>query len=106
MDFKALGSRLGIDEEDFMELVELFITTTLDDIEKIRQGLTDNNPVDAAAAAHSIKGAAGNLGLDDIYSLSKKMEEQAKSGSLDQFDVHIKNLEIKVNALASIADDH
>lgn len=100
MDFKALGSRLGIDEEDFMELVELFITTTLDDIEKIRQGLTDNNPVDAAAAAHSIKGAAGNLGLDDIYSLSKKMEEQAKNGSLDQFDVYIKNLETKVNALA------
>ena len=36
MDFKELGSRLGIDEDDFMELVELFISTSLGDIDKIK----------------------------------------------------------------------
>jgi HPt (histidine-containing phosphotransfer) domain-containing protein len=101
MDFKELGSRLGIDEEDFMELVELFVTTSLGDIEKIKKGLEDDNPADAAAASHSIKGAAGNLGFDDISELASKMETQAKSGSLDNFDSYITDIQAQVEALAS-----
>ena len=99
MDFNDLASRLGIDEEDMKELVELFVTTTLSDIEKIRKGISDNNPADAAAAAHSIKGAAGNLGFDEIFSMARDMEMQAKKGSLENFDGYISDLENKVNAL-------
>lgn len=99
MDFNDLASRLGIDEEDMKELVELFITTTLSDIEKIRKGISDNNPVDAAAASHSIKGAAGNLGFDDIFCLARDMEMQAKKGSLDNFNVYTHDIEDRVNAL-------
>ena len=99
MDFNDLASRLGIDEEDMKELVELFVTTTLSDIEKIRKGISDNNPAAASAASHSIKGAAGNLGFDEIFSLSRDMEMQAKKGSLENFDGYISDLENKVNAL-------
>ena len=35
MDFKALGSNLGLDEDEFMELLELFVRTADDDIKKI-----------------------------------------------------------------------
>ncbi len=99
MDFNDLASRLGIDEEDFKELVELFVTTSISDIEKIRKGLSQNNPTDAAAASHSIKGAAGNLGFDEIFSLARDMEMQAKKGSLDNFEGYISDLENKVTAL-------
>jgi len=102
MDFKELGSRLGIDEEDFMELVELFVTTSLADIDKIKNGVSENNPADAAAASHSIKGAAGNLGFDDIFEMAKNMEMQAKGGSLENFDTYINDLQAKVNALADV----
>ncbi len=73
MDFQDLASRLGIDDEDFMELVELFIVTTLSDIDKIKKGVQKSSCQDAAAASHSIKGASGNMGYDDIFELSKKM---------------------------------
>mgnify|MGYP002725668101 CR=1 FL=1 len=99
MNFKDLASRLGIDDEDFMELVELFVTTTLTDIDKIKKGVLEQNPTNAAAASHSIKGASGNLGFDDIFTLSKDMEMQAKQGSLDNFDNYIDDLENMVNAL-------
>lgn len=99
MDVTDLASRLEIDEDEAKEFVELFITTTRSDIEKIRKGLLNQKPADAAAAAHSIKGAAGNLGFDDIFSLAGKMEMQAKDGSLDHFDVYLHDLETKVNAL-------
>ncbi len=99
MDFNDLASRLGIDEEDFKELVELFVTTSFSDIEKIRKGVLKNKPADAAAASHSIKGAAGNLGFDEIFSLARDMEMQAKSGSLENFEDYLSDLESRVNAL-------
>lgn len=100
MDFQDLAIRLGIDEEDVIELVELFVTTTRDDIEKIKNGLIGNNAQDAAAASHSIKGAAGNLGFDDMAELAKKLEIQAKTGSLDGMAELVSNLEVKLDALA------
>lgn len=86
MDFEALASRLGIDMEDFLELVELFYTTCQADMEKIRTSIRDNSPAAAAAAAHSIKGAAGNLGFEEMAALAQKMEFQGKADSLEGFD--------------------
>ncbi len=99
MDFKDLASRLGLDEEDFVELAELFVTTTLSDIDKIKKGIAENNTADAAAASHSIKGAAGNLGFNDIFELTKKMEAQAKEGDLNGFDTYISDIEEKLKAI-------
>jgi HPt (histidine-containing phosphotransfer) domain-containing protein len=99
MDFKQLASEIGIDDEDFMELVALFITTTLSDLAKIKQGVSENRPEDAAAASHSIKGAAGNMGFGEMFALTKKMEFQAKEGNLENFDAYIIDLETQVKGL-------
>ncbi len=101
MDFKHLASNIGIDEEDYMELVELFITTTLSDLEKIKQGFLENCPEDAAAAAHSIKGAAGNMGFEYMFTLAQTMEVAAKSGSLEKFDTYIRDLETHLKAFST-----
>lgn len=97
MDFQDLASRLGIDEEDFMELVELFVETTQSDIEKIKSGVNQGNAQEAAAASHSIKGAAGNLGFNDMFEHAKSMEMQAKAGSLEGFEKMIADLETMLN---------
>jgi len=102
MDFKDLASRLEIDEDDFMELVELFVTTTFSDIDKIKKGIEKGNYQDVAAASHSIKGAAGNLGFEDMFTLARDMEMQARQGNLDHFEDWVPDLENKVNALKNI----
>ena len=99
MDFKDLAARLGVEEEDFRELAELFVQTCRTDLEKIRQGMSSGIPADAAAAAHSIKGAAGNLGFEDMAELAQKMEFQAKAGSLDHFETYTSDLEKMINGL-------
>ena len=99
MEFKDLAARLGIEIEDFIELVELYVQTCRADLEKIRHGVLLGVPADAAAAAHSIKGAAGNLGFDGMAELAKKMEVQAKAGSLENFGEYIRDLEKRLTDL-------
>ncbi len=93
MSFEDLASRLGIDTEDFIELVELFITTTRSDMDKIRRAMDGNNPSDAAAAAHSIKGAAANLGYGEMAEITKTMESLGKDGSLEGFEGYLSELD-------------
>jgi HPt (histidine-containing phosphotransfer) domain-containing protein len=99
MAYKNLASRLGMDEGDVEELVDLFITTTFSDIDNIKKSVADGHSADAAAVSHSIKGVAGNMGFDDIFALSKEMEQQARQGNLEQFDVYLSELEKKMNRL-------
>jgi len=99
MDYKHLADQLDMDETDFMELAALFVDTTRSDMEKIRQGVSTGNSRQAAAAAHSIKGAAGNLGFTHMAVLAEKMESAANSDCLDDFDAYITDLEAQVDAL-------
>ncbi len=93
MNFEDLASRLGIDKEDFIELVELFITTTRSDMDKISRAMDEKNPTDAAAAAHSIKGAAANLGYEGMAEITKTMEALGKDGSLEGFEGYMSELD-------------
>ena len=84
MNFKGLASNLGLDEEDFNELVEIFTDTSFSDIEKINSGLKENNADTIAQAAHSIKGAAANLGFKEIASFAKDIEMDAKEDNITE----------------------
>lgn len=97
MDFEDLASRIGIDEEDFMELAGLFITTTRSDMDKIQQAMAEENPSDAAAAAHSIKGAAGNLGFEELAELAGIIESRGKEGSLEGIGDHMAQMEQRLS---------
>ncbi len=102
MDFDFLASRLGIDREDFIELTELFVTTTQKDMDKIRQAVSEANPADAASAAHSIKGAAANLGFEDMADLAKTMEFQGKEGDLNGFDTYMDDMDKMLGELNAL----
>ncbi len=101
MDFKELAANLGIDEADFMELVELFISTAREDINRIEAGLSAGDAQAAAAASHSIKGAAGNLGFMDMAGIAQTMEMQAKNNNLSGFDDLLSRLKALLEKIES-----
>lgn len=84
MDIKAAAAGLGLDEDEFAEIVELFIDTAQSDIDKLREGFESGDAEKAANAAHSLKGASGTLGFIDISEIAKKAEEDAKNNDLDK----------------------
>jgi len=82
MDFKLMASSLGFGERDFLELVELLVTVSLSDLSAIEDGLAQGNSHKISQAAHSIKGAAGNLGFGEIAAMAEEMESLANRGDL------------------------
>lgn len=83
MDFHNIESFIGVDTHEAGELGRLLAKTLASDLEKIRRGIRDNDVESIAFVAHSIKGAAGNLGFERLSEPAAVMENRARAGRLD-----------------------
>ncbi len=87
MDFKELGANLGLEKDEFIELVELFITTASGDLNKLEAACEDEDANKASEAAHSLKGSAGNLGftaISDVAAIAEKSAHENRFGDTGQ----------------------
>jgi len=66
MELRRLAERLGLDDVELKEVVRLFVESSTADIESFASAVRTGDSARAAAAIHSIKGAALCLGLNDI----------------------------------------
>ena len=73
-----------MEEEEYMELIELFIETGRSDLKKLQSTIKMANAEKAADIAHSLKGAAVNLGLTEFIEIAKAIEKTALDGQLDK----------------------
>jgi len=103
MNIKELAENLGLEEDEYLELLELFIDVGMADIEKLRSAIEEGDAEEAAQAAHSLKGASGNLGLMEIYDVALKSEEEARNNSLDGLDESVQTLKGQLDSLAEVA---
>jgi HPt (histidine-containing phosphotransfer) domain-containing protein len=83
MDYKALASNLGLEENEYFEMLDLFVEVSLSDINRLEAGLKEANSEGVLEAAHSIKGAAINLGLKEFADLAMAVEMKARDKDLD-----------------------
>jgi HPt (histidine-containing phosphotransfer) domain-containing protein len=81
-----------MEEEEFLELIELFLDTSASDLNHLQSAADKGEGPNAVKAAHSIKGAAANLGMTEIYELAKKIETEAQGNRLDRTPEWILNL--------------
>ena len=83
MDYKILAENLGLDESELFEMTELFIEVSLSDLVRLEAGLKKVDADEVVEAAHSIKGAAVNLGLQEISDVAQGVEMNARQKNLD-----------------------
>lgn len=83
MDFTEMGARLGLEKEEFIELVDIFVSSADEDIQKLRDALETGNISAAAEAAHSLKGSSGNMGFKNISDTAARIEQNARKGNID-----------------------
>lgn len=82
MNIEELAKNLGLEKEEYLELIELFVDKGMSDLDELQSAIETGDAEKAASAAHSLKGAAGSLGLMDIHEATKKIEIEALQGSL------------------------
>ena len=102
MNIKTIAADLQMDEDEVAELIDLFVTTTLRDMDKIREALKDEDAEKAAGAAHSIKGAAANMTLQAISSIAKQAETHARQGRLDSMEQMLTQLSREIESLTRL----
>jgi HPt (histidine-containing phosphotransfer) domain-containing protein len=78
MNPNELMDKLGLNAEEMTELVTLFVDTCRQDLEQMAAALAAGDARGVSEAAHSIKGAAGNMRFQEIYELARSIEEDAR----------------------------
>ncbi|RLB14131.1 MAG: hypothetical protein DRG35_05855 [Deltaproteobacteria bacterium] len=83
MQIQNLADNLGLDVEDFNEVFEIYRETTSSDLEELKRALDQGDAEKVHQKAHSIKGASGNLGLNELFELAKEIDDSARVNSLN-----------------------
>jgi HPt (histidine-containing phosphotransfer) domain-containing protein len=99
MDFKELAENVGVEEEEYLELIELFIETGMSDLNTLSSAIKEKNAEKAANAAHSLKGAASNLGLMELCEAAKKIEEGTLNDRLEETAEDTQTLKEKLDII-------
>jgi HPt (histidine-containing phosphotransfer) domain-containing protein len=103
MNIKELAENLGLEEDEYLELIELFVETGRADFEKLESGLADNDVDQVMRSAHTLKGAAGNLGLMEISDVAKLIEQNAENNVLEGLDQAVSTLRTHLESIAAFA---
>ena len=101
MDLKEFAENVGLDEEDFREIFEIYIETTRPHLAELQQAIEEGNIQRAHEKAHSIKGASGNLGLQEIYDLAREIDDSIREKNINCLENHVRRLNEKFATLVA-----
>ena len=97
-------ARFADDAALLREIVESFIGEAPKDLERLRTALAASEPEDARRHAHSIKGAAANVGALAVVELAARMEQAARETALEQVTAAIPELERRLKEFSTETD--
>lgn len=82
-DLAILRNMLGDDEALIRQLLITFREDIARNLTEITSQIHENNLLNAANIAHSIKGSAGNLGANTLYQAASNLETELRQNQLD-----------------------
>ena len=100
MKLKELAENLEMGVDEFLEMIELFLETSASDLNQWQSGIDEKDGKKVMIAAHSIKGAAVNLGLLEIYEVAKNTEMEARENNLNGATVAARAIKEKIDRIA------
>jgi signal transduction histidine kinase/DNA-binding NarL/FixJ family response regulator len=107
-DQMALLARLDGDEELLQELVVLFLDDVPQRLGQLREAMVCHNLKALAQAAHTLKGAVGNMCAPRAFEAAQRLEELADAGDAQRAGEALATLETEMTylqpALASLVE--
>ncbi len=102
MNIKELAEGLGLEEEEYMEILELLVDSGSADIASLEAAAENNDAEEAVRAAHSLKGAAANMGLVELSEVAKDIEFKAREQDLNGMEEQINKLKAEFEPLVEL----
>lgn len=100
MDINQLARDLDMDPELYRELLALFIDNSQKELAELRESLSRQDFTRVSRLAHSVKGAAVNLGLNGIAEQAESLENAASTGDYTKIESLVRQVLYNVDELA------
>ncbi len=97
-DFSKAMVVVGDDKELFSEIAGLFLESLPNEMEKIKDSITNNDAFMLERSAHSLKGAVGNFGAKLSFNAAYRLEKLGKENCLDYAEEAFRELESELAA--------
>lgn len=92
IDLNTLNELKEIMEDDFNELITIFISDGINQIELLKQAIESSETENIRRIAHTLKGSSSNLGITGLSELSKTLEYSAAENQLADADALLKKI--------------
>lgn len=86
LDLDVLAQKMGYDKEDIEVMLGMFLNKIDSQVSSIEEAITLKDHDTIFRTTHAIKGSAGNIGLDEIFELTKDIELSAKRAEDVNYD--------------------
>lgn len=103
MSLKEMAESLGLNEEEYCQMIELFFESGGSDLKNLERAVAEGDAPRAHAASHSLKGSAGSLGLMDIYEQATFIDDKLREGDLEGVAELVTGLRKHYDQLAAAA---
>jgi CheY-like chemotaxis protein/HPt (histidine-containing phosphotransfer) domain-containing protein len=100
-DETALLHRVSGDHDLMIEIIQLFLEDLPVRLAAIEDAVTRRNAVEIRAAAHALKGSAGNLAVGGLFDAASVLERIGEESQLDAADAAWRHLSVEA---ASVVD--
>ncbi|MDX9995280.1 MAG: response regulator [Rhodocyclaceae bacterium] len=85
----------------YLRVIGMFVDSHADDAARLRSLIAQGQLKEATAVAHSLKGAAGNIGAKQVYELAESLNTALRHGSVSGLDVLLDTLDARLPALVT-----
>ncbi|MCG3211230.1 MAG: Sensor histidine kinase RcsC [Anaerolineae bacterium] len=103
IDKEAALERLGLDESDYTELLQLFVADIDQRIKEINRAVDQKDIILLKKLAHSLKGSAANLGIQKISYTAQQLELASNYHKLADIALALNELHLNVATLKETA---
>jgi HPt (histidine-containing phosphotransfer) domain-containing protein len=80
---KQMAENVGLEEDDYLSLLELFITTSTAYVKELQAAIHNGDSKSVFETTHTIRGAAENLCIPEISGIAKELEMRARQNILE-----------------------
>ncbi|MBW1788907.1 MAG: response regulator, partial [Deltaproteobacteria bacterium] len=99
ISIKSGLSKVAGNEKLYRKLLSKFREGNRNVVSEIKSSIDAGDMETAARLAHTVKGVAGNLGVEDLFPAAGELEKAIKQGETGSFDTLIENFEVLLNVV-------